>query len=196
MPDKLIFRGATEADASDLTILFDVASRRIVSWFWSTIAAPGQSWFELGRDRIRTLSDSKSHCSKWQVAERDGATVGAFFGFSVADPYEPVDLGEEEPVFRPIAELEMQASGCWLLQCIAIFPEFRGRGFGPVLVGRACDAARAAGHSRMALQVESPNVGAIALYRKCGFAEQARLPYVPFPGSDDDGDWILMVKDL
>ena len=49
---------------------------------------------------------------------------------------------------------------------------------------------------RIALQVESPNTGAIALYRRCGFTEWQRRVYVPFPGSDDEGDWILMCKDL
>lgn len=196
MPDKLIFRPATQADASDLTILLDIASRRLVSWFWSSLASPGQSWFELGRGRILNLPDRTSHYCKWHLAERDDSTVGAFFGFSVADPYEPVDLSEVEAPFRPIVELEMLASGCWLLQAIAIFPEHRGQGFGPVLVARACDAARAAGHRRIALQVESPNVAAIGLYRKCGFTEWERRPYIPFPSSDDSGDWILMAKDL
>jgi ribosomal protein S18 acetylase RimI-like enzyme len=196
MLDKLIFRSANRADASDLAILLDIASRRIVSWYWSTLASPGQSWLELGRDRILHLPERASHYSKWHLAESNGGTVGALFGFSVADPYEPVDLSEVEEPFRPLVELEMLASGCWLLQAIAIFPEFRRQGFGPVLVARACDAARAAGHRRIALQVESPNVGAIGLYNKCGFAECERRPYVPFPSSDDSGDWILMAKDL
>ena len=53
------------------------------------------------------------------------------------------------------------AKGCWLLQAVALFPEHRGKGYGPALMARACQAARAAGHQRIVLQVESPNVGAI-----------------------------------
>lgn len=196
MLGKLFFRSATPGDASDLAILFDIASRRLVSWYWSTIASPGQSWLELGRDRILHLTERSSHYSKWHLAETDGKTVGALFGFSINDPYERIDLSEVEAPIRPLVELEMLANGAWLLQAIAIFPEFRGQGFGPKLVERACDAARAAGHKRIFLQVESVNVGAIGLYTKCGFAEWQRRPYVPFPGSDDSGDWILMAKDL
>lgn len=196
MPDKLTFRSATRADASDLAILLDVASRRLVSWYWSSLAYPGQSWLELGRDRILNLPDHASHYNKWHLATSNGGTVGALFGFSIADPYEPVDLSEEPAAFRPLVELEMVASGCWLLQAIAIFSGFRGQGFGTALVARACDVARSAGHSRIALQVESPNVEAIGLYKKCGFAEWERRPFVPFPSSDDSGDWILMAKDL
>ena len=79
---------------------------------------------------------------------------------------------------------------------MALFPEQRGLGHGPALVAHACLAARSAGHHRIALQVESPNTGAIALYRRCGFVEWQRRAFVPFPGSDDEGDWIQMCKDL
>jgi len=41
MTQGLTFRAGRPEDASDLAILLDAASRRIVSWFWSTIAAPG-----------------------------------------------------------------------------------------------------------------------------------------------------------
>jgi GNAT superfamily N-acetyltransferase len=61
---------------------------------------------------------------------------------------------------------------------------------------RAREVARDAGHRRIALEVESPNSGAISLYRKCGFFEWERRVFVPFPGSDDQGEWILMAKDL
>ena len=193
---KLDFRSAGPSDASDLAILFDIASRRFVSWYWSTIAAPGQSWFELGRDRILHLTERASHYSNWQLVEADGQTIGGLFGFSIDDPYEPVDFSEVEPPLRPLIELEMLASGAWLLQAIAIFPEFRGQGIGPALLARACNSARVAGHNSIVLQVESVNVGAIGLYSKCGFVEWHRRPYVPFPGSDDSGDWILMGKEL
>ena len=130
------------------------------------------------------------------MAEAEGRTVGAFFGFSVPDPYDRIDLDEMPPPLRAMYELEVVAKGCWLLQAVALFPEARGKGYGPPLIARACEVARHAGHRRIALEVESPNTGAIGLYRKCGFVEWERRIFVPFPGSDDEGDWILMVKDL
>ena len=192
----LTFRAGTPDDSSDLAILFDAASRRICAWNWSTLAAPGQSWLEVGRDRIRNQTGLSSYHTKWHVARRQGQTVGAIFGFSVPDPYDPIDLTDVPATFHPMIEMEMTARGCWLLQAIALFPEHRGKGYGPVLMEKASEAARAAGHRRIVLQVESPNAGAIALYCKCGFTEWERRPYLPFPGSDDSGDWILMVKDL
>jgi GNAT superfamily N-acetyltransferase len=196
MIEALTFRAGWPGDASDLAVLLDAASRRITSWFWGTLAAPGQSWFEVGRSRILELSESTSHHSKWHVAEAEGRTVGAFFGFSVPDPYDRLDLNALAPTLRAMFELEVVAKGCWVLQAVALFPEQRHKGYGPALIARACEVARAAGHRRIALEVESPNTGAIALYSKCGFVEWERRAYVPFPGSDDEGDWILMAKDI
>jgi GNAT superfamily N-acetyltransferase len=196
MTQGLTFRTGRPADASDLALLLDAASRRMASWYWGTLAAPGQSWFEVGRDRILNLPDSTSHHSKWQLAEAEGRTVGAFFGFSVPDPYDRLDLNELPAPLRAMFELEMVAKGCWLLQAVALFPEARGKGHGPALIEQACQAARDAGHRRIALEVESPNTGATSLYRKCGFAEWERRTFVPFPGTDDEGDWILMARDI
>ena len=190
------FRAGRPEDSSDLAIILDAASRRMASWYWSTIAAPGQSWFEVGRDRVLNKPDTDSHHSNWHVAEAGGRTIGAFFGFSVPDPYDRLDLDALSAPLRAMFELEFVAKGCWLLQAVALFPEARGKGHGPALMNRACQAARDAGHRRIVLQVETPNTGAISLYRKCGFTEWERRPFVPFPGSDDEGDWILMAKDL
>jgi RimJ/RimL family protein N-acetyltransferase len=200
MPEPVLrkpaFRPGRPEDASDLAVLFDAAARRMTSWYWSTLAAPGQSWFEVGRDRIQNLSDSTSYHANWHVAEDGSRNIGAFFGFSLPDPYDRINLDDIDAPLRPMIELEMVAKGCWLLQAVALFPEHRGKGHGPAFMERACQAARDAGHRRIVLQVEDPNTGAIALYRKCGFAEWQRRTFVPFPTSDDEGDWILMVKDL
>ena len=194
--DRPTFRMGRPEDSSDLALLFDAASRRLCSWLWTTWATPGQSGFEVGRDRIRHLPEATSHHTRWHVAQVQGQMVGALFGFSVPDPYDRIQVDDVDLPLRPIIELEIVAKGCWLLQAVALFAEHRGKGHGPALIERACEAARQAGHRRIVLQVESPNASALSLYRRCGFAEWQRRVFVPFPGSDDEGDWILMFKDL
>lgn len=196
MAQTLTFRAGRPEDSSDLAILFDAAARRVTSWFWGTMASPGQSWLEVGRSRIRDMPDNISFHANWRIAELEGRTVGGLFGFSVPETEDRNDMATVEEVLRPMYELEIVAHGCWLLQSITMFPENRGQSFGPVLLEEACRLARAAGHSRIVLQVESPNIGAIGLYRKFGFTEWQRRVFVPFPGSDDTGDWILMVRDI
>ena len=51
----------------------------------------------------------------------------------------------------------------------------RGRGVGSALLATAIEWARAAGAHKVALQVWPDNQGAIALYRKFGFAQEGHL---------------------
>ena len=48
------FRIGTADDATTFALIFDAAGRRIPSYFWSQYAADGQSFFEFGREKIRT----------------------------------------------------------------------------------------------------------------------------------------------
>ncbi len=196
MGHGIIFRAGRPEDSSDLAILWDAASRRQAAWYWGTLAGPGQSWLEVGRSRVLNMTDAPHYHAKWHVAEAEGQIIGALFGFSLPDPHDQIELETIEASFRPMIELEIVAKGCWLLQAVALFLEQRGKGHGPALMNRACQAARDAGHRRIVLQVESPNAGAISLYHKCGFAEWDRRTFVPFPTSDDEGDWILMDRNL
>jgi ribosomal protein S18 acetylase RimI-like enzyme len=63
-------------------------------------------------------------------------------------------------------------------------------------LSKAEEIARLAGTPRISLLVEDANGGALKLYLKHGFREWARRPYIPFPGSTDMGDWLLLRKDL
>ena len=51
---------------------------------------------------------------------------------------------------------------------------WRGRGVGSALVTAAIDWARNHGVHKLCLEVFAHNTAAIALYRKCGFAEEGR----------------------
>jgi GNAT superfamily N-acetyltransferase len=196
MQDSPVFRAATPADCSDLAVLFDAAARGITSWMWRDLAAPGQSWMEVGRDRIRTATEIRSHFAHWHVAELDGQTIGALFGFALPSPPEPVDWSQVPEVLRPLRELELMAHGCWMLQAAALFTEYRNRGLSRALLAHADAVARDSGAAQIVLQVEEVNQTACLAYRRYGYRDWARRPYVPFPGSDDSGEWIMMVKDL
>ena len=58
---------------------------------------------------------------------------------------------------------------------LAVAAGFAGRGIGRALVEAGCDAARLAGREAVTLEVRTDNCRAIALYRRSGFAESARL---------------------
>ena len=196
MGNALLFRSATEDDCTELALIRDVAGRRMPSYLWSQETGQGQSYFEYGREIIRTDANNSAYFKNWLVAESQSKFVGAFFGFSVEDPYPEIDLDAVPECFRPCIELERVASGCWLLQVIAILPQYRGKGLARQLLDKAESVARDSGTNRIALQVEEVNEIAFNTYQRNGYIEVDRRPYIPFPGSDDTGDYVLMWKEL
>lgn len=196
MGNALQFRTATEDDCTELALIRDIAGRRMPSYLWSQEVGQGQSYFEYGREKIRTDANYNGYFKNWLVAESQSKFVGAFFGFSVEDPYPEIDLDAVPECFRPCIELERVASGCWLLQAIAILPQYRGKGLARQLLDKAESVARDSGTNRIALQVEEVNEVAFKTYRSNGYVEVDRRPYVHFPGSKDTGDVVLMWKEL
>ena len=196
MSNTLQFRTATEDDCTELALIRDIAGRRMPSYLWSQEVGQGQSYFEYGREKIRTDTNHNSYFKNWLVAESQDKFVGAFFGFFVEDPYPEIDLDAVPECFRPCVELERIARGCWLLQAIAILPQYRGKGLARQVLGKAETVARDSGTNRIALQVEEVNEVAFKTYQRNGYIEVDRRPYVHFPGSDDTGDVVLMWKEL
>ena len=196
MRRKLKFRIGQETDSTQLALVLDSAGRRLPSYLWGQLAEPGQSVFEYGREKIRTDIIRKSFHKNWYVAETQNDFVGAFFGFLVEKPYPETDFTTLPECLHPIIELEQLASGYWLLQALAILPEYRGKGFARQLLEKVELVAKKTGADRIALQVAEINQVAVSIYQMNGYFELARRPYVSFPGSDDSGDYILMGKQL
>lgn len=196
MTPATVLRPAVPGDASGLAILLDAASRRLVSYLWNGMAVSGQSVFEVGRARILMNTQSPSHYANWHVAELDGQVAGGLAGYVMDDPYDLAIADEYPASFRPMFELEAVAAGTWYLQVVALFAEYRGIGLGQILLDQADSLARQAGRSRITLITESFNARAIAAYLRHGYREWDRRTFIPFAGTDEEGDWVLMVKDL
>ncbi len=196
MGNALQFRKATEDDCTELALIRDIAGRRMPSYLWSQEVGQGQSYFEYGREKIRTDANNNAYFQNWLIAESQSKFVGAFFGFSVDNPYPDIDLDAVPECFRPCVELERIASGCWLLQAIAVLPQYRGKGLARQLLSKAESVAKDSGTNRIALQVEEVNEVAFKTYQRNGYVEVDRRPYVHFPGSEDTGDVVLMWKEL
>ena len=190
------FRIGTADDATTFALIFDAAGRRIPSYFCSQYAADGQSFFEFGREKIRTDTEGKSYYKNWYVAEKNSNFVGAFFGFIVDKPYPEIDYENELEFWIPFKELEMLASGTWLLQVISILPEYRGKNYAKDLLMKAEEVARGHSAKKITLQVEQVNNIAMKAYLANGYQEVDRRELIPFPFSNDSGDIILMEKTL
>lgn len=190
MPD-VRFRDAIPSDGSDLALLTDAATRRLVSWFWDAATETGQSSFEVGRNIVLSSPSSLSHYTRWRVASVEGRVVGGINSY-VLDTAERPDSVQDSSVTTPLVELKELAVGSWYVSVASVFPEARGQGVGRAILNEA----EGTGVSSVSLLVASFNPRAMELYERVGFSERSRRAFVPFPGSDAGGDWILMVKEI
>ena len=196
MEPKATFRPATLADASALAVLVDIAGEGMPAYMWSTLAAPGQSALEFGRERARRDEGGFS----WRhatVAEIDGEIAASLVGYRLDDPYDlEGSLTETPDIVRPLVRLEAKAPGSWYVNVLATFPEFRRRGIGARLLAIAEQKGREEGAPSLSVIVGGWNESAVRLYTSAGYAALASETAILFPGCPHEGDWVLMVRPL
>jgi ribosomal protein S18 acetylase RimI-like enzyme len=186
-------RPATAGDAALLAELIDLAGEGIPSFLWRSQAAPGESPLTVGAQRAARDAGGFSYRNAW-ILEQDGAAAGMLLGYTQPDPYEAGRLQDLPPVVRPLVELEAMRPGSWYVNAVAVLAEHRGRGLGSALMAHAHELAAAAGCRELSLIVAEHNPGAVALYRRLGYAAIARRGVVADPGLGLGGDWILMTR--
>ena len=81
------------------------------------------------------------------------------------------------------------------LLVIGIAPAFQRAGHGRSLLDYATQQARAAGMTRMLLEVRTSNAGAIGFYRRAGFVEIGRRRGY-YPADTGREDAIVMAREL
>jgi RimJ/RimL family protein N-acetyltransferase len=119
----------------------------------------------------------------------------------------PVDVEERAALFARTADASAVAvSGGQIIGMIhveasrhgfgelgmLVRPGWRGRGVGAALMHAAIDWARGHGLHKLSLEVFAQNAAAIALYRKCGFAEEGRRPRQYRRASGELWDTVVM----
>ena len=190
-----IFRPATKADAAAFAVLVDIAGEGMPAYMWSTLASPGQSLLELGRERARRDTGGFSY-RRAIVAEIDNEIAASLVGYRLDDPCDLGVLGDMPPIVHPLVRLEAKAPGSWYVNVLATFPEFRRRGIGAKLLAIAEEKAGEEGAPALSVIVGSWNEAAAQLYARAGYDVLASEPAILFPGCPREGDWVLMVRSL
>jgi GNAT superfamily N-acetyltransferase len=184
---------AEKADAAGLAVLADIAGHGLPSWLW--YRAREQEGFhsvmEVGRHRILSDDHVLSH-RRLVAAKVDGVLAGILLDYALDTPNSETDIIESGPVLGPLLRLENRVPGCWYVNMLAVFREYRGRGIGRRLLEESERRAVAAGRPEMGVIVEDDN-SARRLYEAFGFEAVGTEPFAPFGGSlKTDGDWIAM----
>jgi ribosomal protein S18 acetylase RimI-like enzyme len=195
MPSEPSFRPATKADAAALAVLVDIAGEGLPAHLWSTLRAPGQSILEVGRERALREEGGFSYRNA-VIAEIDGEVAATLIGYRLDDPYEMGDFGDVPEIVRPLVTLEAKAPGSWYVNVLATFAEFRRQGIGLKLLERAELKAREIGARALSVIVADWNEPAKRLYARACYEPLASEPVFLFPGCPEEGNWLLMVKQL
>jgi GNAT superfamily N-acetyltransferase len=195
MEPAVLFRPATKADASALAVLVDIAGEGMPAHMWSTLAAPGQSILEVGRERA-TRDDGGFSWKNAVIAEVGGEVAACLVGYCLDDPYDLSALADMPSNVQPLIRLEAKAPGSWYVNVLATFPEFRRRGLATRLLEIAESKGREDSAPHLSVIVGSWNGMAARRYRHAGYVTLATETAIPFPGCRHEGDWVLMVRSL
>jgi ribosomal protein S18 acetylase RimI-like enzyme len=187
-------RSATPEDARALVELNNFAGEGLSLFAWECMAEPGETGWECGVRRAR-CDVGPSSWRNTRVIEEADTVAACLLGFPLPEVFEPIDLAETPPVIVPLEELERLVPGTWYLAVVAAYPEFRGRGFGSMLIEHASGLAAKAHCTGVSLIVADTNPGARRLYERSGYVERARCAAVKQGWDGAVREWILMVRE-
>lgn len=188
-------RWASRDDASALAELGNMAGEGLPLHVWARLAVPGQSPWDVGRERAQRDSGAFS----WRnaiVREEDGAVAACLIGYPLEDEPVPADYSDMPPMFVPLQQLEDMAPGTWYVNVLATYPDHRGKGHGRELLALAEEIALELGKSGLSIIVADSNTGARRLYERAGCREHASRPMVKEDWRGPGSAWVLLVKEL
>lgn len=198
MTAELTIRPARRSDAADMALLMNIAGHGLPHFVWSTLDSDDSVESPIETGRLRAMRDDGSFT--WRNAElvvSGDEVVGLLTGYRQPDEMALTtgDPSGVHPVFVPLIGLEAEAPGTWYINAVAVYPAWRGRGVGRLLLERADAHAAETGARGLSLITADVLPAALRLYEKHGFSVRAERPLVPYPGGPVGGKWLLMVKE-
>lgn len=181
-------RPARREDARDIAVLGDMAGHGLPSHFWRRTALPGEDPLGIGIARA-ARDDADFSWRNAAVIEADGRVAAALVAYPVGDTPQPLD--GLSPILRTLQALEDRAPGSQYVNVVAVYPEFRRRGYARRLLE---EAVRRAGPRPLSLIVEDTNAPARRLYEAFGFRIAAEVPMAKEDWQSDGTAWILMIR--
>lgn len=158
---------------------------------WREMSESGTPPAQIGRERaLREVGGfSYRHAHMIELG-------GEIAGCAVSYRMEPSnsDLSDVPPRVRELVELEQQVPDHWYVNVLAVYPEYRGKGLGSLLLEHADSLGRTASSTGMAIIVASGNQGARNLYERHGYRYLDQRRATPYPGGPSEQAWVLLSK--
>jgi ribosomal protein S18 acetylase RimI-like enzyme len=185
----MYIRQAKKDQCYKIARLYQMAADGVADYIWQKIDPEQPDVLIAGEKRYAREGVDFSY-QNVKVLESTEGLVGMMMGFPM---YVDPEYIEEDPVLKPYAVLEEDES--FYISGVAVFPEYRGRGYGEKLMEVAEAVSRAKELSKVSLIVFENNP-AKRLYERLGYKEVNREPIVPHPLIKHEGNALLMVKHL
>ena len=188
---EVTIRPAGPQDAADLARLDNIAGHGFTNWYWSKRAEEqGNSNPVAMAQKAMADPEYQSGWKQTVLAMKEGEVAGGANGYlMVVD--QKMGTPSKEPVFEPVRQLFAQTAGDWLVDWLAVYEKWQGRGIGACLLD-ACLARAKGVSSRISLVVEDANRPALALYKSRGFQQRDQRPYIPFNTTSKTKNWLLL----
>jgi len=179
---NITIRPAARTDAADLAILDNLAGHSIPLIFWlgQTDSERTEDALALGRERFLD-DDGFYNWKKGRVAIQDKDVIGMSMSYIMPEPDDEADaIKENFACFKPLA----------------VYPSGQQKGVGKMLFDDSIAIGKTTDANTMNLIVEDTNEVAYKLYRSYGFEVVAQKDFVPFEGSREINEWLLMSRSL
>ncbi len=171
----LTIRSASKRDKEDFARLLIMSAQYFPQLFGKNIEQTLQKLFVLPKNLF-----SYEHVT---IAEADGHTAAMALGYGYKEKkkenlhtgyllfcYHWGAMISKLPTFLSFnSSVGQLAKEQFYLSNIAVYPKYRGRGIGKILMQKALEQAKKQGYNTMVLDVEKYNNPAISLYKKLGF---------------------------
>lgn len=128
-------------------------------------------------------TDSLYSYTHSSIAELDGEAVGCAVAYP-GDIYPEARKGTWERINAAIGDESSDSSdyetgaGEYYLDTLVVSPQYRGRGFGKLLVKAAVEQARLDGYDRITLIAEADHPHLVAYYESMGFSQENTLTFL------------------
>jgi ribosomal protein S18 acetylase RimI-like enzyme len=198
--EALKIRRAEPTDALTCARLLSIAAHGMAEAVYADLV-PGQTTEQIIADRRIRTEGRASSSRNWWVADTPGGEIaGGLNAYPLDGKVQPPrddQLGEERlRLIRPVVELEAEAPRTFLINVLAVFPEYRHAGLARRLIAFAESEARAEGMRAVSLTTFEDDTRLVAYYQRLGFRAVASRPLVPHERLQIAGNFILMIKQL
>ena len=194
MTAGIVFRPASPADAYALAELSILAGDGMYEFLLEELAPREMLAGLIARTMKRdTGGFSWRHCF---VADDKGVVgmINAFPAAWLREEERDILPQDRVQILDPIDQAQDWES--FLVNSVAVRPQYRRQGIGTRLLERAIEQARAGSFARLTANVWADNFAACAVFEKAGFDVQTRVEVPPHPGLAHIGGSLLMARQI